>query len=142
MINYAYTAQKIVYTTLSAGLTCPVYDVVPQDEDGNHSENMPYVVLGFDNLLPFDTDSWTGAKVNLEIFTWSAYRGLEEVKQIMGQIYNLLHRAELRQSELIPAWDGIVVVDCLNTFATIPQISGSRYVQGISRFQLTLTEEL
>lgn len=80
--------QESIYDILIASLSVPVYDDVPDNAV------MPYVVIGDDTVVEYDTDGKTGFDATLTIHTWSKYRGRFEVKTIMGQIYTLLHRQD------------------------------------------------
>lgn len=133
MSKFLISAQTILYNTLNAGLSVGVYDKVPALPSGEPEDLFPYVVLGRDYTNRFDTDSWSGEKVQAQLDVWSTYDGTEEVKLILAEIYNLLHKQELTLS-------GVAVVDCLHVYSTIPNIGISNYVHGITRYELTLTE--
>jgi len=83
--------QTKVFGILTTGLTpIVVYDAVPQD-----TVAFPYVTIGDDTFNPFDGDDFTGFDSTLTIHTWSRTDGKAETKTIQGQIYDLLHRANL-----------------------------------------------
>lgn len=98
-----WALQKAVYERLSAytGLTDllaadpafadtpAVYDHVPQEAA------YPYVVIGDDYPLEWDTDTTTGTDTEMTIHVWSRFRGRKETKQIQDAIYAALHRHEL-----------------------------------------------
>lgn len=69
--------------------TPAVYDHVPQDAE------YPYIVIGEDFALDWDTDTTTGSDTEITIHTWSRFRGRGETKKIQRQIYNALHRHDL-----------------------------------------------
>src|SRR5690554_4378261 len=79
------------YSPLMARATA-VYDHVPQ------TAQFPYVVIGDDTAIDFDTDDTTGAESTITIHVWSQKRGRKEAKQIQGDIYDALHRYELSVS--------------------------------------------
>ena len=81
--------QQAIFARLEAELDTPVYDHVPQ------GSAYPYINIGEDTALQWDTDDSTGSESTLTIHTWSRQYGRRETKQIMRQIYNALHRAEL-----------------------------------------------
>jgi hypothetical protein len=81
--------QKAIFDKLTTGLTVSVYDVVPQDP------TFPYVVIGEDTALAWDTDDSTGTDSTLTIHTWSRYQGRKETKDIMQDIYEQLNRVSL-----------------------------------------------
>jgi len=134
-MKFMVEAQKLIYDTLNGEISATVYDDVPQQPPGMPEDSFPYVVIGYDDADSFDTDSWVGAQISAELHVWSVYEGKLEAKQIMGEIYDLLHRKPLSIS-------GAAVVDCLHTFSTIPEVGAEKYVHGITRYRLTITEAL
>lgn len=72
-----------------------IYDRVPQSSDTGDSDEFPYIVIGEDNPSDWSTDTSSGFEVTTTIHTWSRTGGRRETKQVMGAIYNALHRAEL-----------------------------------------------
>lgn len=130
---YGIEAQQLIYDTLSGSITATVFDDVPDQPPGMPADSFPYVVIGYDDLSPFDTDDQTGAEVSVELHVWSTYEGKTEVKQIFAEIYGLLHRQSL-------SIGGATVVDCLHTFSTIPEVGATKYVHGITRYRLTIME--
>jgi len=87
--------QAAVFAKLSNDLNVPVYDAVPQPEDGGDIAEFPYVTIGEDTFTPFDTDNSIGYDATLTIHTWSRQRGRKETKEIQQEIYNALHRQTL-----------------------------------------------
>jgi hypothetical protein len=136
MSKFASAVQALIYDRLNGIISCNVYDDVPDQPAGDPDANMPYVVIGSDQVFPFDTDDWLGETYTVELVFWSAYSGKKEVKDLMAEAYSILHRgANLNVS-------GAVVVDCLHTFSTITSMGANNYVQAIARYRLTITEEL
>jgi len=134
MSRYLIEAQKIVYDALNGNLPgVNVFDDVPDLPAGMPEDSFPYVVLGRDYSNAFDTDSWNGERVSVQVDVWSRYNGHKEAKEIMASVYELLHKQELTRA-------GVSVVDCLHVYSTIPDVGASNYVHGISRYELTLTE--
>ena len=133
MSKFMLPAQTLIYTTLTAGLSYPVYDDVPDLPIGMPNDSFPYVALGHDYTNSFDTDNWNGEKVSVQLDVWSRYNGKLEVKTILSEIYALLHKQALTQA-------GVSVVDCLHVYSTIPDTGASNYVHGIARYEITLTE--
>lgn len=70
-----------------------IYDNVPQGTD------YPYIVIGDDTTIPWDTDTETGSESTLTLHVWSRYYGRYEVKAIMEAIYTTLHRREGEDSQ-------------------------------------------
>jgi len=104
-----YEIQKSVYlalrasTNLSALLAkdvndktkSAIYDNVPEAVDAGNDSVFPYVTIGDDTALEWDTDTSVGKEATLTIHSWSRYRGRKEVKQIQGAIYDVLHLSNL-----------------------------------------------
>ena len=87
-MSFAAEIQQAVFDALGAeGLR--VYDHVPSDAA------FPYVVIGEDTHIPFDTDDSLGAESTVTIHVWSRYRGKKEAKELQASIYSALTRAEL-----------------------------------------------
>lgn len=133
MSLFANTAQTLIFDTLDGVISCNVYDDVPDQTSGNPAENMPYVVIGSDQAFPFETDSFVGENITVELVFWSAYSGKKEVKGLMAEAHALLHRQTLTIA-------GADVVDCLHTFSSIFAMGANNYVQAVSRYRLTLKE--
>ena len=74
-------------TTANVG----VYDEVPQAEDSV----FPFIVIGDDHLLQWDTNTELGAEVTATIHTWSRFSGKSETKALQSIIYTALHRADV-----------------------------------------------
>lgn len=67
-----------------------VFDDVPVNYD-----LFPFVTIGEDTSVQWDTDKGTGSNVTVNIHVWSRFKGHEETKTIQGLIYNALHNATL-----------------------------------------------
>jgi hypothetical protein len=80
--------QTAIYEAVAA-IGYPTYDDVPQ------VTAYPYIVVGDDRSIPFDTDNSVGSETTCTIHVWSQYRGRKEVKEIMRSVYQALHRANL-----------------------------------------------
>lgn len=98
-MSFESVIQKAIYEKLKtdAAITAramPVYDDVPQADDSGEPLAFPYIVVGDDSLVPWDTDTELGVDGSLTIHTWSRYSGKKETKEIQGLIYDALHRAE------------------------------------------------
>lgn len=91
--------QAAVFAKLSNDLSVPVYDAVPQPEDGGDIAEFPFVTIGEDTLIPFDTVDSIGYDATLTIHTWSRQRGRKEVKELQQAIYDSLHRQVLTVSD-------------------------------------------
>ncbi len=118
--------QKAIFARLSS-MSVPVYDDVPDNAPP------PYVVIGDDTLLEFDSDGISGFEATTTIHTWSTYRGRKEVKELQGEIYTLLHRAEL-------AVVGYTFVSCDSEFSESILDADGVTRHGIQRFRILIRE--
>ena len=83
--------QTAIFDTLSAALSVPVYDAVPQAVDSGDDSAFPYVTVGNDSVGEFDTDTSIGFDTDVTVHAWSRYRGRREVKEIQQDIYDAIH---------------------------------------------------
>lgn len=114
-------------TALMAAVT-GVFDEVPQ------GTKYPYVVIGEDTALQWDTGSSVGSESTLTIHVWSRDAGRQECKEIMSLVYDVLHEAEL-------SVDDAHAVFCYWEFGeTLLDVDGKTR-HGVMRFR-TLTEDL
>ncbi len=79
-----YTAVQ-ADTSLTALLANRVFDYVPEESA------FPYIVLGDAFAEPFDTQIGRGLNIRLTLQSFSRYQGMQEIKQIMQAVYDLLH---------------------------------------------------
>lgn len=68
-----------------------VYDHVPQMPAAEALENFPYVVIGDDTAVEFDTDLVRGQETTVTLHVWDRRRGRRRVKEIIDALYDLLH---------------------------------------------------
>jgi len=86
--------QRAIYQALTAdptlmGMVTGVHDHVDQ------GSAYPYVVIGEDSAIEWDTDTEQGAESLLTIHSWSREKGRMQTKEIQEAIYEILHRKEL-----------------------------------------------
>jgi len=122
-----FEVQKAIFDILNTGLSVPVYDDVPDNALA------PYVVIGDDTFIEFDSDDISGFEATITIHSWSAYRGRKEVKELMGSIYNLLHRAEFTVT-------GYNLVGCDSEFSETFLESDGVTRHGVQRFRILIRE--
>lgn len=121
--------QTKIFSVLTAGLTIPVYDSVPQD-----TTNFPYVNIGDDTFTDFDGDDFTGFDGTLTIHTWSTADGRIETKNLQGEIYDLLHRANL----VILGYN-VITIDQVFADSFLETDGITRH--GVQRFRILLTKD-
>ena len=104
-----YAIQQSIYSALRANANLSallakdinnknnsaIYDNVPESVDSGNDSVFPYVTIGDDTFLEWDTDNSVGKEGTLTIHSWSRYRGRKEVKEIQGAIYDVLHLSNL-----------------------------------------------
>ena len=114
--------QAAIYAKVSA-IGWPTYDHVPQES------SFPYVVIGDDTSVPWDTDDSIGSETTCTVHIWSRSRGRKEVKEIMRTVYEALHRAEF-------AVIGGQLVECVAEFAESFVDPDGLTRHGVIRFRL------
>lgn len=128
----AVAIQKAVYDALSADVTLAakisgVFDFVPAPTV------FPYVSIGEATVTPFDSETFNGTDNDLYVHTWTQGAGRKLAKEIMDDIYRILHNANL-------VITGFCAVLCRFTFMeTMIDPDGQSY-HGIQRFRLIITE--
>lgn len=130
-MSFESEIQRAIFTRLDNGLTIPVYDNVPQNIGGTDNAGFPYVNIGADTHNPWDTDTETGALSTATIHAWSRYRGMTEIKDIQGQIYNLLHRYAMPVNDFY-------LIDLLFEYSESVLDPDGITRHGIQRFEITV----
>lgn len=118
--------QQAIFDELSE-LDYPVYDHVPQ------VSAFPYIVIGDDTSIAFDTDESVGSESTLTIHVWSQYRGKMQVKEILQEIYDKLNRADIAVS-------GCHLVECVAEFQETYLESDGLTRHGVIRFRLIVED--
>lgn len=88
-VQEAVRDKLLADDSLKGILSDRVYDDVPD------MPTFPYVVIGDDTSVPWDTKTSTGHELTLTIHVWSRWRGRKETKTIQDHIYKALHRSSL-----------------------------------------------
>lgn len=81
--------QAALYARLTAQLAVPVYDFVPQ------GSAFPYVVLGEDTAIPWDTKTADGQEFTCTLHVWAKGAGRKDLKTAMQAVYLALHEREV-----------------------------------------------
>lgn len=143
-----YEVQKSIYlalradTNLSALLAkdvndstkSAIYDNVPEAVDAGSDSVFPYVTIGDDTFLEWDTDNSQGKEGTLTIHSWSRYRGRKEVKEIQGAIYDRLHLSNL-------IFNGYYSVLMLSEYSETLVDPDGLTRHGVQRFRLIMEKE-
>lgn len=111
-----------------------IYDNVPQAVDSGSDSVFPYVTIGDDTMLDWDTDTSQGKEATLTIHVWSRYRGRKEVKEIQGIIYDALHLSNL----IITGYHSVLM---LSEFSETLLDPDGLTRHGVQRFRLIVEKE-
>ena len=84
--------NKLVGDAPLMGSIVGVFDNHPQDGDGGDNSIFPYITIGDDDLVAWDTDTETGTEATVNIHVWSRGNSRLETKQVQQLIYDALHR--------------------------------------------------
>jgi len=84
MVNEIYAA---IYARLDDQLTVPVFDHVPESEQG-----FPFVRLDAPELTENDVDDKPGYTATMTVIAYSRYRGSKEIADLAKEVYDALHR--------------------------------------------------
>lgn len=92
--------QKALYTKLNGDVTLSamlvgVYAHVEEVDDGEDTSLFPYVTLGPETSVPFDTKTNYGMEALVQVDIWSRQKDYVETKQIAERVYELLHHQPL-----------------------------------------------
>lgn len=93
-----FELQTAIYSALSGDsnltstLGASVFDEVPDQS------SYPFVALGEETVVEYDTKDLDGASHTINIHVWSQYKGAKQTKQIMDRIHTLLHDSSLSVS--------------------------------------------
>ena len=101
MALHSFALQQSIFTKISNGtltdvsgtsITSKVFDDVPE------GTAYPYVVIGEETATNIGTKDNDANEHTLTIHVWSQYRGRKEIKNIMSQIYTILHNTDITVS--------------------------------------------
>lgn len=143
-----YEIQKSIYAKLRADANLyillardvqdksksAIYDNVPEAVDSGSDNVFPYITIGDDTAIDWDTDNSQGKEATLTIHSWSRYRGRKEVKEIQGAIYNALHLSNL----IITGYHSVLMVSEYSETLVDPD-GLTRH--GVQRFRLIVEKE-
>lgn len=97
MPNFGYAENELqaaIFTALStdtgiSALAATVTDWVSEQTA------FPYITIGSNTALDFDTQTSNGQEHTVTIHSWSRANGFKQVKQMMSRVYRNLHGAVL-----------------------------------------------
>jgi hypothetical protein len=120
--------QAAIFDALSGdaqltSMATGVFDQVPE------KTAFPYVTIGENTLSDWGSHTFDGANAIVTIHTWARGGGRKKCKEIMGEIYRILHNGSI-------AIDGFSLVVLRFEFGeTIKDPDGQTY-HGVQRFKL------
>lgn len=93
-VDGSWELQKAIYAALTGdstlmGMVTGVFDHVPAEQAH------PYVVIGEDTAREWGAKGLDGQEHTLALHVWSRERGRKEIKEVMGEVYRILHDANL-----------------------------------------------
>lgn len=132
-VAFDIAAQTVTFTLLSGNITSTVFDSVPAQPEGDTDDNYPYTAVGDALMIPWDTDSVRGAQVTVAIYSYSRYLGAKEIKELMAEIYSLLHRAA-------PVLAGYRIIDILFESSAVLTMEDGKTREGVQNFVMTIQE--
>ena len=132
-MSFLNIAQQIIFDRLTGNLGAGValFDTAPYLPEGAPATNFPYVVMGNDTSVAWDTDNQVGGEITITLHFWSRAEGFNQVKTIMQAAYDRLNRATLSKT-------GYSVIDCLHEFSEAMDDPDGVTKHGVQRYKLTI----
>lgn len=84
--------EKLITDPVLMSEAVSVYDSHPQANDSGSDSDFPYITVGDENVLTWDTDTELGFQASITVHVWARNRGKKECKLVQGLIYESLHR--------------------------------------------------
>lgn len=134
MSEFSLPLQLAVLTRLTTAMpSSRIYDDPPNQPDGMPNSEFPYITIGDDTLVPWDTDGSLGVSATITIHVWSRKNGRKEAKDILGQLYTALNRQAANLSAT-----GYTFIDCLHEYSEVVEEVDGKTRHGITRFRITM----
>tara|TARA_R110000824_G_scaffold69136_6_gene178083 strand:+ start:266 stop:667 length:402 start_codon:yes stop_codon:yes gene_type:complete len=132
MAYHGFAIQEALYSRLNGdstlgSLVTGVYDAVPDDV------SMPICVIGPSTSTDDATKGLDARDYIFNVDVWSSYRGLKETKNIVKQVYSLLH-----QYALSVTGASLVTLRCEFTTELLEDNGVTRH--GVMRFRAFVTD--
>ena len=127
-MGFDLALQTAIFSQLSGNISCEVYDSPPK------LPVYPYVIIGDDSFIPFDTDSTVGRDLIASIHIWDNYAGKKRIKQISGEIQALINRASFPVV-------GFHLINCVFDSSDYFLDADGKTYHSILTFRLLLDEE-
>ena len=128
MSDYASALQQTVFNALDQSstlqnLVTDVYDFVPE------GTAFPYVKIGEQTMVDNGTKNKQGTDFTIEVHTFSIFRGIVEIKNIMSVVYDILHESSLSVS-------GADLINMRFEFSDIIKENDGLTTHGVQRFRV------
>lgn len=88
--------QKAIGEALK-GVDVPVYDYVKENTP------FPYITIGEETEVPWDTKTGPGSEVNCEIHLWSQRKGYKENKDLTQKVLDAMFTAS--EADAFSSWE-------------------------------------
>lgn len=124
-MGFEQAIQAAFFSALDGEISCQVYDCPPKNAV------YPYVVIGDDSLADFGTVSTIGRETISTVHVFDNNPGKKRIKQIMGDIDEILDRAQLSHA-------GFHFIECsFDSSDTFLDSDGKTY-HGVISFRLLI----
>lgn len=129
MALHSFALQEAIFSTLNnASITDVNSSPVAVFDDVPELTPLPYIRLGEETVSDFGTKDRDANEHTFTIDIWSEYRGRKEIKQIMSQVYALLHNSAITIS-------GASLVDLRSEFEQTLEEADGITRHGVMRFR-------
>ena len=133
MSLHSFELQKTLYDALTSdsglsALVTGIFDDVPEGQE------YPYVVVGEEAVANIATKTLDANQHTVTVHSYSRSRGRKEVKQIMEEIYRILHDASLTVT-------GASLINLQNELQTVLLETDGITRHGILRFRAVIFDE-
>jgi hypothetical protein len=124
-MGFETAVQEAIVLALTDNIGCQVYDSPPK------TAAYPYAIVGDDAFIEFDTNTTVGRECITTVHVFDNYNGKKRIKQIIGEIDNLLNRATLTAI-------GFHFIDCVFDSSDIFLDSDGKTYHGVILFRLLI----
>ena len=133
MSDSGWLLQEAIYNRLLGaishdGAVVPVLDAVPE------GQTYPYILIGDGTSNDWSSKTHNGQSHLFTIHIWSDYQGRKEVREIMSDIYDLLHNQPMH---LV----GHKVVSIRFDFGDVFKDTEGTLIHGIQRYRVLVSQE-
>ena len=127
-MSFDLSLQQAIYNQLNNVISCSVYDSPPK------TPAYPYVVIGDDSSIEFDTDNTIGREFISTIHVFDNYAGKKRIKNIFGEIDSALNRVNF----IVPSKH---LINCNFDSTDIFLDSDGKTFHGVISFKILIDED-